>query len=607
MGDPTQLNLNTKGLKANTYDAIVVGSGISGGWAAKELCEKGLKTLVLERGRDVVHIKDYTTANLAPWEFPHHLHNSEKDIADDPVQSQAYDEATKQFFVSDKQHPYIQEKPFNWIRGYQVGGRSLTWGRQCYRLSDLDFEANARDGYGVDWPIRYKDIAPWYDYVEQYVGISGKAEGLAHLPDGQFLPPMEMNCIETDFTQKIQALFPGRVVTIGRVANLSKGWNGRGPCQYRNLCARGCPFSGYFSSNAATLPSAMQTGNMTLVPDAVVIEILYDAKTRKASGVRVMNSHTKEVTEFFARIIFLNASTINSAAILLNSVSPSQPNGLGNSSGQVGHNLMDHFTGTGAQGLFDGFKDQYYSAGRRPVGIYIPRFRNTGGAGSGGSSSGASGSGGSGSGGSGSGGSGSGGSGSGGSGSAGFVRGYGYQAQGDRLNWPDQAGSIEGFGADFKRQLLQPGPWHLWMGVWGETLPYFTNRIALDKDQKDQWGLPLVKVHFEYHENEERMRRDAQDCAEEMLHAAGFEGISSYNHMAPGGSAVHEMGTIRMGRDPRTSVLNAYNQMHDCDNVFVTDGSAMTSAACQNPSLTYMALTARACDYAVSELKKGHL
>lgn len=560
------------GEKLNSFDAIVVGSGISGGWAAKELTEKGLKTLVVERGRNVEHIKDYTTASMSPWEFPHHLNNSIADRAENPVQSGVYDEATKHFFVSDKEHPYIQEKPFAWVRGYQVGGRSLTWGRQCYRLSDLDFEANAREGIATDWPIRYRDIAPWYDYVENFVGISGKCEGLPHLPDGQFLPPMEMNCIEADFSQKIREKFGDRMVTIGRVANLSKGWNGRGPCQYRNLCARGCPFSGYFSSNAATLPAAMQTGNMTLLPDSIVTEVLYDAQTRKASGVRVMDHHTKKVTDYFARIIFLNASTIATASILLQSVSPSFPDGLGNSSGQVGHNLMDHFTGTGAIGQSNAFADRYYS-GRRPTGIYIPRFRNRPGDPP----------------------------------RKDYVRGYGFQGMGGRMEWPEQLNNVDGFGKDFKRNLLEPGPWTLWIGAWGETLPYYTNRVALDTVRKDQWGLPLVKVFFEYHENEIAMRKDIKASAEEMLSKTGFHSIDAYSHDEPGGSAVHEMGTVRMGRDPKTSVLNGFNQMHDVPNVFITDGSCMTSSACQNPSLTYMALTARACDYAVSALRKGTL
>jgi choline dehydrogenase-like flavoprotein len=571
MGDPKQGNPNAKGPQSNTYDAIVVGSGISGGWAAKELCEKGLKTLVLERGRNVQHIKDYTTAFLPPWQFPHRLQNTEKDKEENPIQSQAYNEASKQFFVSDKEHPYIQETPFNWIRGYQVGGRSLTWGRQCYRLSDLDFEANAKEGIAVDWPIRYKDIAPWYDYVENFVGISGRPEGLPHLPDGQFLPPMEMNCIEDHFSGRVKALFPDRIVTIGRVANLSKGWNGRGPCQYRNLCDRGCPFSGYFSSNAATLPVAAATGNMTLLPDSIVLEVIFDEQKNKATGVRVMDAHSHQITEYYARIIFLNASTIATAAILLNSVSTRFPEGLGNSSGQIGHNLMDHFTGTGAIAQFDGFPDQYYT-GRRPVGIYIPRFRNIRPEQK----------------------------------RNDYVRGFGFQGSGSRMEWPD-LGVVGSFGPAFKKQLLQPGPWSLWLGAWGETLPYFENKVTLDKNKKDQWGLPILRIFFEYHDNETAMRKDIRTSAEEMLSKTGLTNIHSYSHDAPGGSAVHEMGTVRMGRDPRTSVLNGYNQLHEVKNVFVTDGSCMTSSAWQNPSLTYMALTARACDFAVNELKKGNL
>ncbi|GGB16616.1 GMC oxidoreductase [Puia dinghuensis] len=573
MGDQQQTpNLNTKGVQANTYDAIVVGSGISGGWAAKELCEKGLKTLVLERGRNITHIKDYTTAFMAPWEFPHHLANTLKDKEADPVASGAYDEACKQFFVSDREHPYIQEKPFYWIRSYQVGGRSLTWGRQCYRLSDLDFEANAKEGIAVDWPIRYKDIAPWYDYVESFVGISGKAEGLPHLPDGVFLPPMDMTCVETEFAQKIKEKYSDRLVTIGRVANLTEAWKGRGPCQFRNLCYRGCPFSGYFSSNAATLPAAQATGNMTLLPDSIVIEVLYDKQQHKASGVRVMNAHTKTVTDYFARIIFLNASTIATASILLQSTSRSFPNGLGNSSQQVGHNLMDHFSSTGAQGEYEGFDDKYYS-GRRPVGIYMPRFQNLGPS----------------------------------TARKDFLRGYGLQGNGSRLRGIDQLPVLDGFGPKFRDQLVQPGPWTLWLGGWAEALPYYSNKITLDQNKKDSWGLPLVKIDFEYKENETNMRKDILASTEEMLTVAGFKNISSYNHTPIGGATVHEMGTARMGRDPKTSVLNAFNQMHDVKNVFITDGSCMTSGACQNPSLTYMALTARACDYAVTEMKKGNL
>jgi choline dehydrogenase-like flavoprotein len=572
MGDQHQNFQHNQEPPPQYYDAIVVGSGISGGWAAKELCEKGLKTLVLERGRNVEHVKDYTTAFKDPWQFPHRLHNPTKDKEENPVQSLVYNEGSKQFFVNDREHPYIQEKPFNWIRGYQVGGRSLTWGRQCYRLSDLDFEANLKDGHGVDWPIRYKDIAPWYDYVENFVGISGKAEGLPQLPDGQFLPPMEMNCIEDYFSKKINGYYKDRIVTVGRVANLTRGWNGRGPCQFRNLCDRGCPFSGYFSSNGATLPAAALTGNMTLLPDSIVAEVLFDEKSNRATGVRVINQHSREVREYFAKIIFLNASTVATASLLLHSVSHRFPNGLGNDSGQVGHNLMDHFLGAGAVGDYDGFGDEYYF-GRKPNGVYIPRFRNINSA----------------------------------TEQKDFIRGYGFQGSGSRKEWRDMSTQQESFGKAYKDRMLKPGPWSMWIGAWGETLPYFENRIILDEHQKDQWGLPLVKINFEYHDNEKAMIRDIRVTAAEMLEKSGFKDVQSYDSGFPGGSAVHEMGTARMGRDPKTSVLNGFNQLHEVQNVFITDGSCMTSAGCQNPSLTYMALTARACDHAVSELKKGNL
>ncbi|MBK1439214.1 GMC family oxidoreductase [Parapedobacter sp. ISTM3] len=565
------MNIVGKERDSRTYDAIVVGSGISGGWAAKELCEKGLNTLLLERGKNVEHVKDYPTAHYHPWDFKYGIYPSKQDEQESPVQSLFFDAGNKHFFVNDQEHPYIQERPFNWIRGYQVGGRSLVWGRQCYRWSDLDFEANLKDGIGVDWPIRYRDIAPWYDYVERFVGVSGKAEGLKQLPDGQYLPPFELNCIEKHLAQSIHGRDAQKKLTIARVANLTVPWHGRGSCLNRNLCSRGCPYGGYFSSNSATLPTAMATGNLTLHPNAVVSEVLYDDAKQRAYGVRVIDAITLETTEYYARIIFLNASTIATTAILLNSTSSRFPNGLGNDSGELGHNLMDHHSYAGAYGEHRGFADTYYK-GRRPCGFIIPRFRNL-------------------------------------RGHEGlpFLRGYNMQGHGERQEWQERGQVLDGFGTVFKDQLTKPGPWTVWMGGWGECLPYHDNQVTLSREKKDRWGMPMVKISFSYRTNEHEMMEDIEETAMQLLEDAGFVNVYGFNYSKAGGSTVHEMGTARMGHDPNTSVLNKFNQLHAVKNLFVTDGSCMASSACQNPSLTYMALTARACHFAVEALKRGDL
>jgi choline dehydrogenase-like flavoprotein len=569
-GDSTSVNINNKATAQNTYDAIVVGSGISGGWAAKELCEKGLKTLVLERGRDVKHIKDYTDTEKAPWELQHHNNLTQEDRKNSPIQSKCYafNEVSKKFFVNDNEHPYNQVKPFDWIRGYHVGGRSLMWGRQSYRWSDIDFGANGKDGHGTDWPIRYKDLADWYTYAEKFAGISGSLEGLPQLPDGDFLPAMEMNCVEKHVAARVNEKLKDRRIIIARTANLTQKHGDRGPCQYRNRCHEGCPFGGYFSSNAATLPAAMKTGNMTLRPFSIVLEVIYDKDTKKAKGVRIMDAETMKTEEYYAKIVFLNASTLGTTSILLNSVSDAFPNGFGNTSEQVGHNLMDHHYGVGANGDIDGFDDKYFF-GRRPNGVYIPRFRNISEA----------------------------------TKRTDYVRGFGYQGGANR----GRQRSGEGIGVELKDSLLEPGNWSMGMGSWGEHLPYYENVVTLNKDKKDKWGLPTLDIDCEFKENEMKMRKDMADSAAEMLEAAGAKNIKTYDNAPAPGFCIHEMGTARMGRDPKTSVLNGWNQMHDVKNVFITDGSCMASSACQNPSLTYMALTARAADHAVSELKKGNV
>ncbi|PSR57488.1 GMC family oxidoreductase [Adhaeribacter arboris] len=543
---------------------------MSGGWAAKELCEKGLKTLVLERGRNVEHIKDYPTATKAPWEMPHRGTLPLKQTNENPIASRcyAYDEYTQHFFVKDNEHPYQQIKPFDWIRGYQVGGKSLMWARWTQRWSDLDFEANARQGIAVDWPIRYKDIAPWYSYVEKFVGISGNRDGIPHLPDGEFLPPMEMNAVEDHLKESIATNYTDRQLIISRTANLSKGLTNRGPCQYRNMCARGCPYSGYFSSNSATLPAATATGNMTLRPFSVVHSIIYDESTQKAKGVRVIDTNTQEATEYFAKVIFVNAGTLNTTLLFLNSTSARFPNGFGNDSGELGHNLMDHNYRGHVNGEFPGLQDKYYY-GRRPTGVYIPRFRNVGA-----------------------------------NVQKDFLRGYAFAAGGSRRTGNP---GTETIGAAFKDALTEPGVWDIWMNGMGECLPYHKNQVTLSKTKKDQWGIPELEIDCEYKNNELTMLKDILATGAEMLEKAGFVNIEAYDSEQAPGQGIHEMGTARMGRDPKTSILNGNNQVWGAKNVFVTDGACMVSSACQNPSLTYMALTARAVNFAVGELKRQNI
>tara|TARA_B110000037_G_C17115382_1_gene503525 strand:+ start:904 stop:2619 length:1716 start_codon:yes stop_codon:yes gene_type:complete len=570
------MNIQGKGTAQNTYDAIVIGSGISGGWAAKELAEKGLKTLVLERGRDVKH-GEYPTAFSEAWEFEGRNQLSQEEAARQQKQSllgYTAHPAVKHWFVDDIDNPYNEDKPFNWMRGYHVGGRSLMWGRQSYRFSDLDFEANAKDGIAVDWPIRYEDISPWYDYAERFAGISGQKEGLPQLPDGQFLPPMEMNCVERHVRKRISESFSDRIMTIGRSANLTVPHNGRGSCQFRNRCMRGCPYGAYFSSNASTLPAAYASGNLTLRPFSIVHSLIYDNDKGKAVGVQVLDSETGEAIEFYAKVIFCCASTVGSTSILLNSVSGRFPNGFGNDSGELGHNLMDHHYKVGASGRFDGFNDQYYK-GRRPNGIYVPRFRNVDKKTT----------------------------------HKDYLRGFGYQGGGSRDNWARNVAELSRFGEDLKTDLIEPGPWRFGLSGFGECLPYHENRMYLNNDLTDKWDQPTVSFDCEWKENELKMRKDMSQSAMEILEASGAKEITSYDRVknAPPGHGIHEMGTARMGRNPKTSVLNQWNQVHSSPNVFVTDGSCMTSAACVNPSLTYMALTARAADHAISELKKGNL
>ena len=561
------------------FDAIVVGSGISGGWAAKELTERGLKVLLLERGRNVTHRTDYVTEGKANWELPYRGQIPESVVERDyAVQKDCYafTDFTKHFFVNDRDHGYQTPagKPFTWIRGYHLGGRSLQWHRQSYRWSDLDFEANLKDGHGVDWPLRYTDIAPWYDHVETFAGISGSMDGLPQLPDGKFQPPFEMNCVEKEVKQRVEAAFPGRNLIIGRAAHLTAPTGeqqalGRGRCMNRNECQRGCSFGAYFSSLSATLPAAELTGNLTTITDAIVDGVNYDPASNRVTGVNVIDANTREDRAYSGRMVFLCASTLGTAQIMLNSRSERFPNGIANDSGTLGRYLMDHVGGSTSTGIFPGHTDKYHSS-RRPNECYIPRFRNVTGT------------------------------------DERFLRGFGYQGGARRLDWR-QGTSVAGIGAELKSSLRMPGPWQVSIEGFGEMLPDERNRVWLDEKQKDRWGIPLLHIDCEHRENEKSMIKAMAADAADMLKAAGLDNVQPKSHLAPPGLMIHEMGTARMGREPRTSVLNEHNQAHDVPNLFVTDGAAMASSACQNPSLTYMALTARASATAVQMLREDRI
>ncbi len=568
MGDST--NVNTQIPKQNTYDAIVIGSGISGGWAAKELTEKGLKVLMLERGRNFEHIKDYKSAARHPWEFEHRGGATEEQKKARPVIARGWAAygPIMDYWTNEIDCPYIEIKPFTWWRSYQMGGRSILWGRQSYRWSDYDFEANVKDGIAIDWPIRYKDIAPWYDYAEKFAGISGSKDGLAQLPDGHFLPPMDLNCVEKDVSARLKEKMKRHMI-IGRVANLTAPIPERTQCQYRNRCWEGCPFGGYFSTQSSTLPAAVKTGNLTVRPFSIVTKILYDKDTQKAKGVEVLDAENNKTYEYYSKIVFVNASALNSAWVLMNSATNVWPEGLGSSSGELGHNIMDHHYNLGASAKVEGYddKDTY---GRRANGFYIVRFTNLFGD------------------------------------KRNYLRGFGYQGSASRDGWSRDVAELN-IGGDFKDTLCEPGQWSIGMTGFGEILPYHENKITLDKNKKDKWGLPVLAMDAELKQNEYDMRKDIVAEARAMLEAAGLKDISTWDNGHAIGHGIHEMGTARMGKDPKTSVLNKYNQVWDAKNVFVTDGACMTSSACQNPSLTYMALTARAADFAFKELKKGNI
>ena len=574
MPDSTQVNTNTKGIAQNTYDAIVIGSGISGGWAAKELCELGLKTLVLERGRNIEHIKDYPTMNTPIWEFRHRGSITKKQRDENPFISKAagYDESTQHFFVKDNDHPYVQEKPFEWIRGYQVGGKSLIWGRACARWSEFDFTAPLRYGYAVDWPIRYNDVAPWYSHVEKFIGVSGSKEGIASMPDGEFLPSYELNCVEQHLKDVLWQKFE-RYYVSGRWAQVTEPneiqkKQGR-QCLNRNVCMRGCPYGGYFSTVTSTLPWAKATGNLTVQPFSVVHSIIYDEKKRKAIGVRVIDANSKQATEYFAKIIFVNASALNTNLILLNSVSNRFPSGLGNDNALLGKYICHHNYRASMGGEIEGFRNKYYKVSK-PAECIIPNFRNIK------------------------------------KQDTDFLGGYVIFSGAYREKISDR-GMEPAIGADFKEALSEPGSWGAYMYMQGETIPRETNHVRLSTDKKDQWGIPLLVTSVGYDDNTDKMIKDFLEQGKAMMEAAGFKNINTFvNDWAPG-LDIHEMGGVRMGRDPKTSLLNQWNQLYACKNVFVTDGACMTSTGNQSPSILYMALTARAANYAVEELKRGNL
>jgi choline dehydrogenase-like flavoprotein len=571
------MQINGKAKNEMTYDAIVIGSGISGGWAAKELCDNGAKTLVLERGRPVKHKKDYPTATLHPWEFTNRGALDEALVRENPIVKRCYafDDATKHFFVKDNEHPYIQEKPFDWIRGYQEGGKSLIWARQVQRWSRFDFEAPGRDGFAVEWPIGYEDLAPWYSHVEKFVGIAGNRDGLESLPDCESLPAFEMNCVEKHLQKSILANYKDRHVVMGRCAHLTKPQEihlqqGRGQCMARHMCYRGCPYGGYFSSNSATLPWAEKTGNLTLRTDSVVHSIIYDKEKKKAVGVRVVDANSKEMMEFYAKVIFVNAATLNTNLILLNSTSDRFPDGLGNDNGLLGKYICFHnYRGT-ISGEIDGFEDQYYS-GRRPTMVIMPSYRNVQ------------------------------------KQETNFLRGYLVAYSAARGGWDRYEGSYGIIGEELKENMSKPGPWNMFMMMQGETIPKKENHVRLSKDQKDAWDVPLLITSVGYDDNDEKMIADFLNSGTEMLSKAGFTNVSSRDSKQAPGLDIHEMGGVRMGKDPKTSLLNKWNQLHACTNVYVTDGACMTSTSTQNPSLTFMAITARAANHAAEQLRKGNV